>query len=110
AAYLFGSVATGRARPDSDVDIGVLYRSALPATLQGQPFAQEAELSERLGCPVQIIVMNSAPVDLVHRILRDGILLAEHDKRVRIAFEVHARNAYFDLLPTLRAYRSRASS
>jgi predicted nucleotidyltransferase len=24
AAYIFGSVATGRTRPDSDIDIGVL--------------------------------------------------------------------------------------
>jgi hypothetical protein len=54
---------------------------------------------------VQLIVMNSAPVDLVHRILRDGVLLVEHDKSARIAFEVRARNDFFDLLPALQQYR-----
>jgi predicted nucleotidyltransferase len=105
AAYLFGSVALERSRPDSDVDVGVLYRTTPPATLLGQPFLQEAELSERIGRPVQLIVMNSAPVDLVHRILRDGVLLVEHDKSARIAFEVRARNDFFDLLPVLQQYR-----
>ena len=110
AVYLFGSVAVERSRPDSDVDVGVLYRTAPPATLLGQPYAQEAELGERLGCPVQLVVMNSAPVDLVHRILRDGVLLVEHDRSARIAFEVRARNAFFDLLPVLRQYRKAVSA
>jgi predicted nucleotidyltransferase len=110
AVYLFGSVAKGTARPDSDVDIGVLYQSATPPTLMAQPFAEEADLAERFARPVQVVVMNRAPADLVHRILRDGILVSERDKSRRIAFEVRSRNQYFDLLPILRAYRERASS
>lgn len=105
AVYLFGSVATGRAKASSDVDVGVLYRSPPPDTLLGQPYEQEVALSKRLGPPVQIIVMNSAPPDLVHRILRDGVLVTESDANAGIAFEVQARNVYFDLLPMLRAYR-----
>jgi predicted nucleotidyltransferase len=110
AVYLFGSVAKGTARGDSDVDVGVLYRVAPPLTLFGQPFADEADLAEQLARPVQVIVMNRAPADLVHRILRDGILVLEPDKSARIAFEVRSRNEYFDLLPMLREYRKRAGS
>jgi uncharacterized protein len=110
AVYLFGSVAKGSAGPGSDVDVGVLYQVAPGATLLDQPFLDEAELSERLARPVQVIVMNRAPVDLVHRILRDGILVLEPDKSRRIAFEVRSRNAYFDLLPMLREYRKRVGS
>jgi hypothetical protein len=51
------------------------------------------------------VVVNQAPVDLVHRILRDGRLLCEHDRSKRVAFEVDARNRYFDLLPHLQRYR-----
>lgn len=108
AVYLFGSVARGQEGPRSDVDVGVLYRTPPAATLLGQPYEEEADLSERLGRTVQIVVMNNAPVDLVHRILRDGVLLVDLDPGARISFEVRARNQYFDLLPVLRRYRGKA--
>ena len=111
AAYLFGSVARGQARPDSDVDLGLLYREAPEKTLRGQPFLLEAALGQLVKRPVQLVVMNTAPPDLVHRVLADGILLFDNDPSRRIAFEVQARNAYFDLLPVLREYRrARAAS
>jgi predicted nucleotidyltransferase len=110
AVYLFGSVARGTARADSDVDIGVLYDSPRPAQLLAQPFDDEASLAERLARRVQVIEMNDAPPDLVHRILRDGILVIDANKSRRIAFEVRARNEYFDLLPIIRQYRQRPSA
>src|SRR5690606_19741186 len=100
--YLFGSRARGTARPHSDVDLGLLYRGAAPQTLLEQPYDAQAQLSRELGVPVDIVVLNTAPVDLIHRVLRDGQLLIESDRSARIAFEVDARNRYFDLLPTLR--------
>ena len=105
AVYLFGSVATGGAKADSDIDVGVLYRHAPPATLLGQPYEHEAALAKQLGRPVQIIVMNSAPSDLVHRVVRDGVLVSQADPSARVAFEVRARGAYFDMIPMLREYR-----
>jgi hypothetical protein len=91
------------------VDIGVLYERPPEATLMAQPFADEAQLGQLLARPVQIIVMNQASPDLVHRILRDGILVLEQSPSLRISFEVRARNLYFDVLPMLRQYRERVS-
>ncbi|HEY6558355.1 MAG TPA: nucleotidyltransferase domain-containing protein [Polyangiaceae bacterium] len=105
AVYLFGSVARGTSGPRSDVDVGVLYRTAPQSRLMAQPFREEANLAEQLKRAVQIIVMNRASADLVHRVLRDGILVLDQHPSQRIAFEVRARNEYFDLLPTLRRYR-----
>jgi hypothetical protein len=65
----------------------------------------KAEIESRLGCSVDLIVLNTAPVDLVYRVLRDGILLLQPNPSARIAFEVRARNEYFDLLPFLKRYR-----
>ena len=55
--------------------------------------------------PVDLVVLDSAPVDLVHRVLRDGRLLYDDDPSMRVRFEVRSRNQYFDLLPYLREYR-----
>ncbi len=105
AAYLFGSVARGTAGKDSDVDVAVLYASDPPSTLEARPFRLEAELERALGRIVQVVLLNDAPVDLVHRVLRDGRLLLERDRSARIRFEVRARSEYFDLLPILLRYR-----
>ena len=109
AAYLFGSVARGEARPNSDIDVGLLYEIAPAPTLEAQPFLAAAELESHLRRRVDLVVMNSAPVDLVHRILRDGILVLQPNPSVRIAFEVRARNQYWDLLPVLQRYRRTGS-
>jgi len=109
AVYLFGSQARGTPHARSDIDLALLFVSTPPATLLGQPFELQAELSALLGKHVDIVVMNSAPVDLVHRILRDGRILLERDRSRRIAFEVQARNQYFDLLPILQRYRKQSA-
>ncbi len=104
-AWVFGSVARGEARLDSDIDVAVLLGAPPPATLAGIGLALEGRLEDRLGRPVDLVVVDRAPVDLVHRIMRDGVLLYDHDPSARIRFEVRARNEYFDLLPYLREYR-----
>lgn len=105
AAYLYGSVARGTAGPSSDVDVALLFRTERPRTLEGLPLALEAQLERALAAPVQTVVLNEAPVDLVHRVLRDGLVILDRDRSARIRFEVRARNEYFDLLPVLRQYR-----
>ena len=105
-AYLFGSVARGEDRPDSDVDVAVLFRADPPRTLAGLHLDLADRLTAALGGRrVDLVVLNRAPVDLVHRVLRDGELVLERDRSARIRFEVRARNEYFDLLPYLEAYR-----
>jgi predicted nucleotidyltransferase len=105
AAWLFGSVARGTARPDSDVDVGVLFREDPPRTLAGFHFDLEADLGSLLGLPVQLVVLNRAPADLAFRVLRDGKLLVDHDRSRRIRFEVRTRNEYWDMEPYWRLDR-----
>jgi len=105
AAYLFGSRARGTARADSDVDVALLVDGAPPPTLEGIGMDVQADLERDLRLPVDLVVLNRAPVDLVHRVLRDGHVVLERDRAARIRFEVDARNRYFDMQPILRRYR-----
>jgi predicted nucleotidyltransferase len=105
AVYLYGSVARGTAREGSDVDVGVLLEKDPPRTLRGMKLDLEADLESLLEVPVQLVVLNRAPPDLIHRILRDGKLVLDRDRSMRIRFEVKARNEFFDLQPILRRYR-----
>lgn len=104
-AYLFGSEARGEARPGSDVDVAVLFPAGCSTGLVGPATSIRGDLERLLRRTVDLVDMRNAPVDLIHRILRDGHLLADRDLRERVSFEVQARNEYFDLLPYLRMYR-----
>jgi len=103
--YLYGSVARDEARPDSDVDVAILFAAEPPATLGAPQFAIESELERLLGRPVQVIALNRASADLVHRVLRDGRIVLDRDRSARIRFEVRSRNEYFDMAPIRRLYR-----
>ena len=110
AAFLFGSFARGTDSEASDVDIAVLLRTVPPGHLQDLRFILEGSLERALGRTVQVVILNRAPPDLIHRVLRDGRILVDRDRAARIRFEVRARNEYFDLLPTLNRYRRRQSA
>ena len=108
AAYVFGSVGRGSSQPLSDVDIAVLYATPPISAVSGPASDTQRKLEALLGRPVDLVILNDAPADLVHRVLRDGEIVCETDRRARIAFEVDIRRRYLDLLPLLRRYRASA--
>lgn len=105
AVYIFGSVARGQERPESDVDVAVLFADAPAPTFDAQPYALEALLERRLGRPVEIVVLNRAPVDLRIRVQRDGCIAVDRDPAARLRYEVRTRNEAWDIEPILRRYR-----
>lgn len=109
AAYLFGSVARGDARADSDVDVAVLLAAGEPGDTAGYDawFALQDDLEERLHQRVDLVAMNGAPLDLLHRVLRDGVRVVDNDPERRAEFELQVRTQYLDFLPLLLRYRQR---
>lgn len=106
AVYVFGSVARGEDRAGSDVDVAVLFDETPPSTFAAQPYGLEGELERRLGRPVDVVVLNRAPVDLRIRVQRDGRVVVDRDRPARIRYEVRTRNEADDLAPILRRYRA----
>ncbi len=66
---LFGSLATGKATPDSDLDLAVASAAPLSPEIKG---ALIADLAENLGRPVDLIDLNQVGEPLLGQILRHG--------------------------------------
>jgi len=73
--YLFGSWATGDARPDSDVDLGVLFETRQDL---GQVVRLETELERALGRKVDLVDMGRAKPFLALAIV-EGERIYERD-------------------------------
>jgi hypothetical protein len=100
AAYIFGSVAQGRARPQSDVDIAVLLAADLDEETRFDRRLRLGWEAERvIGRPTDLVVLNDAPPLLQHQVLKHGHLIFERDRAARVEFEVRAGQIYADLKP-----------
>jgi uncharacterized protein len=108
ALYLFGSHARGTAGRMSDIDLGVLFDVAPSRTIDAYPVDLIDALISVFGQPVDVVVLDHASPDLVHRVLRDGRLLVNRNPSRRVSFEVQKRNEFFDIQPFLRRYREAA--
>lgn len=94
-AYLFGGLATGVQKPLSDVDIAIFLN----------PECVDAEtkldliglLTDTLGTDeVDLVVLNTAPISLVGRILKQKKLLADNQPFKRHQFESLKMREFFD--------------
>lgn len=103
-AYLFGSQVEGHTGPLSDVDVAVLVehgaaRPALRDELAGA-------LRERCdGAPVDLMLLNEAPVELAYSVIAQGTLLYECAPAQRVEYEAYVMGRYGDYLPVLRSFR-----
>jgi len=92
-AYLFGSLARGEARRDSDLDLAVLFSGTPPPA----SVAEIAVAAERVvGRSVDLVVLNSAPPLLAHEVVATGRLVVCRDDGERAAFEALATIRYLD--------------
>lgn len=101
AAYIFGSVATGRTRPGSDIDVAVLLSDRVPATRYLKYRLQlMADLGAALHRPdVDVVILNDATALLAHRVLSKGRLVFERSASARVRFQVQTAARYSDFVP-----------
>jgi len=105
AAYIFGSYATGKKGPMSDVDIAVLLKRAHP---KGRDLIHEMDyLAYRIATALQVkevdlIDLNRQGLIFQHNVLRTGKLIYEADPEFRIKYTVQVISRYCDFEPTLK--------
>ena len=102
-AYIFGSLAAGKQGPISDYDIAVLF------TKPPQP-VQRYELVHKLSTvmktdQVDLVVLNSAPIELRYAVIASGILAYEANVERKVEYEALTLGLYGDFLPVLRNQR-----
>jgi predicted nucleotidyltransferase len=102
-AYLFGSRVTGRARPDSDLDLAVLFDRDLDATARLRATLDVIGLLTDalgvLGERADILDLRQAGSGVGFRAIREGRRVIERDPVERLRIEVRIARQYDDEAP-----------
>jgi uncharacterized protein len=105
AAYVFGSVATGRTRRDSDIDVAVLIREQSIRDTLKYRLKLMADLGSALHrSDVEVVILNEASPLLARRVLSKGMLIFERSASARVRFHVATANRYADLVPAFETH------
>ena len=88
AAYIFGSLARGRFRTGSDVDVAVLYSPGNSDKLARfeRRLDLEIALEEIIRRPVQVIDLEQAGLPLQYQVRKHGRLVVEKDRKLADRF------------------------
>src|SRR4051794_956916 len=90
-AFQHGSTVSGGSRPDSDVDVAAWWPAQPP---------QAFEVDLPTG--VDLLVLNTAPLELAGRIALHGRLIFDGDPAARVRWVATTRTIYADELPRLQ--------
>nr|WP_246325813.1 nucleotidyltransferase domain-containing protein [Actinomycetospora corticicola] len=94
-ALIHGSRAAGTHREDSDTDVAAWWGGSAPASF---------EVS--LPPSVDLLVLDTAPLELRGRVAQHGLLLFDDDAPARVRWVATTRKIYADERPRLdRAHR-----
>jgi hypothetical protein len=105
AVYLFGSQSTGKAKPESDLDLALLLYPGQEDDFSLLELA--VSLEKALGRRVDLVILNRAGELLKYQVRRYGRLLYDRDPRLRKQFEVRGRKSFEDFLYLHRRYIER---
>jgi hypothetical protein len=107
AVYLFGSFNT-EAR-FSDIDLAVLFGHDLENPL-GFEIDLERELEKEVRYPVDVRVLNSAPLSFCERVIRGGRVIVDRNPNLRADFQGKILKQYFDFSRFRRRYLSEVAN
>ena len=99
-AYLFGSLAQGRAKPRSDIDIAILLADTSDILAAAERRLQlNGAVEPFVKGVVDVVILNNASSVLQHEVLRNRHVIYERSRMARVDFEVRAGKIYADEQP-----------
>jgi uncharacterized protein len=99
ALWVYGSQATGKTTPSSDVDLAVLFtRRPSPEAL----VCARAEIEGILGRAVDLLDLEQASPILAMQALRHGKLVVDREPRHRVRFMTYLPGRYEDVMDLRR--------
>ncbi len=101
SAYIFGSFI----QPDvfSDIDIGILANGKIEPALDFE-LKLEIELEDLIRYPVDVRILNNAPLSFSHNVIRHGMIIIDRDQNFRADFTGYILKQYFDFAPYRKRY------
>lgn len=94
AVYLFGSYATGKEKPISDIDICVIAEPGLQRP-------EKLEILSYSGKKTEISLFYDLPISLKAKIFREGIPLFQRNKKFLAGVKLATMKEYLDFKPVL---------
>lgn len=91
AIYFFGSAATGRERPDSDLDLAFLPSAPVEPLAR---FEASQALADGLRREVDLVDLSTATTVMAKEVIRTGILISESMPALRHDFEMRTLSDY----------------
>ncbi|QTA79213.1 Nucleotidyl transferase [Desulfonema limicola] len=93
-AYLFGSMASGTCNMLSDIDIAVYLKKRKLSEKRLEIMGDLADIFKT--DEIDLVILNTAPLSLQMRILKQRKVLADNNPFFRHKYESYTMRAYFD--------------
>jgi len=100
-AYIFGSFI--HCDTFSDIDVGILTDEYTGSCLDFE-FNLEIEIEDIVNYPMDVRVINNAPLSFCHNVIRYGRVILERDADMRADFVGKILKEYFEFAPFRRRY------
>lgn len=106
-AYVYGSFLHGHFR---DIDIGVFLQAGSSGATEPLRYEMtlEQELEDAAGVPVDVRVLNAAPLPFAYSVLQTGEVLVSRDEKARCDFVCRIYTHYHDFAYYRKRYRREA--
>jgi predicted nucleotidyltransferase len=100
AIYLFGSHATGKVKPTSDIDVCIIAKKDIPKEVK------EAILSNS-SKKIDIVIFWDLPYAIRFRLLKEGKPLYVKDRLTLQRIKTDTLRSYLNVRPMIRRHSSR---